>query len=168
MFYGTAADFTTYHTDRGGVIPASWTDSVIEAALLLSSEWLDGIYADSFYGYKTGGFDQVREWPREAALTNTYPQKVFTDTEIPTRVEEAVYEAAFRELTTPGALNVDFTPNKYNKVSVSGAVSVEYAQNLSVNDSQLQILKVSSLIEPLLDPTKRGSSSKLSGSISRQ
>lgn len=168
MFYGSAAEFRTYHASRGRTISEDWSDAAIEAALLVASEWLDNIYGDEFVGWKTDGFDQEREWPRESAATDTYPQKVFTTTEIPDRVEQATYEAAWREMNSTGSLNVDFTPNKYNKAAVDGAVSVEYAQNLTLNDSQVQIRVVKALIKPLLDPQKAAASSTLSGSVSRQ
>jgi len=168
MFYGSAANFTTYHEDRGRTVPAEWTDSIKEAALLLASEWIDNLYGESFYGYPTDGFLQERQWPREDARTNTYPEHLFTNTETPDNVADATYEAAFRELTSPGALNVDFTPNKYNKASVDGAVTVEYAQNLTVNDAQVQIRVVDPILSPLLDPAKGGSFSGLSGDVSRQ
>lgn len=166
MFYGSVADFKAYHTSRGKTLP-SWSDEVIEAALLVASEWLDNIYKDVFSGYPIGGFDQEREWPRESALSNTYPQKVFSITEIPVRVEHATYEAAFREAASTGALNVDFTPNKYTSASVDGAVSVKYAQNLTINTAQVQIRIIDQLIYPLIDPLKAGAKSGLSGDSRR-
>jgi hypothetical protein len=81
---------------------------------------------------------------------------------------DAAYEAAFRELTKAGALNVDFTPNKYNKASVDGAVAVEYTQNLLINDVQVQIGIIESILRPLLDPNKGGASSGLSGDVNRR
>lgn len=167
MFYGNATDFKTYQEARGRTIPAEWTDEVIEVALLVASEWLDKMYYERFFGQQTEGFEQERQWPRINAVTNTFPQHVYGDTDIPQRVIRATYEAAFREANSQGALNVDFTPNKYNKVMVDDAVTVEYAQNLTINSAQVQIREISGLISPLLDPTKRGNSSSLSGDSSR-
>lgn len=167
-FYGSAAAFETYHEARGRTISASWTDAVIEAALLVSSEWLDGKYSNVWSGYATDGFTQVRQWPRTTAVTNTFPQYVFSTSEIPDNVVYATYEAAFRELTTSGSLQKDFTPSKYNKVSISGATSVEYnsAMNQS-SDIQLQIPFIESLMEPLINLSSQGSFSFFSGGVSR-
>jgi len=167
MFYGSVADFKAYHTGRGRTVSDDWSDVQIEAALLVASEWLDDIYGEIFYGYKAGGWDQEREWPREQAATNTFPQHIFSNTDIPDRVENAAYEAAFREVGSVGSLNVDFTPNKYTKASVDDAVAVTYAQNLTIQDQQIQIKTVDSLVYPLLDPLKSGSSSGLSGDSRR-
>ena len=167
MFYGSAADFQTYHSARGRTILPTWDDATIEAALLVSSEWVDNNYGEQFSGYKTDGYPQTRQWPRNQAITNTFPQYVFEDTEIPDEMADATYEAAFRELTTPGSLNVDFTPNKYLSASVEDAVEVKYAQNLTLETSQVQIRVISSILFPLLDPDKTASFSGLSGDISR-
>lgn len=163
--YGNVADFEEYHEARGRTIPGTWDDVSMEAALLVASEWIDNKYGLLFEGYKTDGFLQEREWPRQAAYTNTFPSYAFASDEIPERVVQATYEAAFREATTPGSLNVDFTPGKYNSVSISGAIAVEYAQNLSAQDIQKQIVIIGQLLAPLLTDT--GSFSPLSGSMAR-
>ena len=166
-FYGNAVDFDTYHTDRGRTVSASWTTDDIEAALLLASEWLDDMYRNVWSGYPTDGYSQVRKWPRTTAMTNSFPQYVFTDSEIPTQVVSATYEAAFRELTTAGALRKDFTPFKYNKVSISGALSVEYNTSMTNNDVQLQIPVVGNLMSELLENPGQGSLSPYSGGAGR-
>lgn len=168
MNYGTDAGFIEYHEDRGREIPALWTadsNAVILAALLIASEWIDNIYGNSFVGFKTGGYDQEREWPRTSAVSNSYPSKVFATDEIPTRVIQAAYEAAYRQATTPGSLQVDYTPGKYKRVSVDGAISVEYAQFSSATDIQTQIGIIDSLLWPLLVVSATASS--LSGSSGR-
>jgi len=166
-FYGSAAAFTTYSEARSRTILAAWTTAVIEAALLISSEWLDDRYDSVWTGYATDGFTQTRRWPRASASTNTYPQYIFADTETPDNVDSAVYEAAFRELTTPGALRADFTSSKYMKVAISGALAVEYDNSNNSADVQLQIPIIDSLMAPLLDENSQGSFSSLSGKVSR-
>lgn len=163
--YGSASGFTTYHEDRGRTVPDSWTDAVIEAALLVASEWVDNRYGDLFMGFKTDGFLQEREWPRTSAYTNTEPVYVFSTNEIPDRVVHAAYEAAFREATTQGSLYVDYDPSKYKSVSISGALSVDYNQNLSVSEVQKQIQIVEQLLKPLFDENLDFAS--LSGSTAR-
>lgn len=161
--YGNATDFATYHEDRGRTIPVSWDSDAINAALLLCSEWLDNVYGGQFIGYKTDGFEQAFEWPRMAATTNIHPAHAFDDDEIPTRIINATYEAAFRELTTPGQLMIDYNPNKYKRVSIDGALSVEYAQTYGASDLQTQITIIDALVKPLLNH----SYSSLSGSVTR-
>ena len=167
MFYGNATDFKSYHEARGRSIPLTLDDDSIEVALLVASEYLDDKYEGSYFGYKTDGWEQERSWPRISAMTNTDPQHIFTNQEIPTRVVHATYEAAYREALSSGALNVDFKPNKYNSVSVSGAISVDYAKNQDINDVQVQIAKIGTLIKPLLDPRKEGYHSSLTGGSER-
>jgi len=166
-FYGTSAGFITYTEARGKTVLAAWVTAVIEAALLLSSEWLDDQYNLVWTGFPTDGFTQARKWPRTAASTNRYPSHVFLNTDIPDNVVKAVYEAAFRELTEPGVLRKDFTSSKYTKVSISGAMSVEYDNSLTASNVQVQIPVIYSLMQPLLDETSQGDFSPYSGGLSR-
>lgn len=166
MNYGSDEDFVSYITSRGRDIPGTWDDGAIDAALLVASEWIDNVYGSSFAGYKTGGFAQEREWPRAGAYTNSYPSHVFADSDIPTRVAHATYEAAYRQLTLPGSLQVDYKPNKYKRVSVDGAISVEYAQFSSSADVQSKFSVIESLMAPLLTATG-ANLSPLSGGTSR-
>lgn len=164
MFYGNAADFITYHESRGRTVPGTWDTDKIEAALLVASEWLDDRYDLLWTGYAVDGYDQERKWPRTVAVTNTFPQVTIPDDVIPERVEHATYEAAFREATTTGALNVDFTQQKYKSVRVDGAIGVEYNLNVSQSsDAQLDIPVIERLMLPLLDPEGQGTFSPLSG-----
>ncbi len=166
--YGNAADFETYNEARGRTIPGTWDNAYIEAALLIASEWIDGIYGSSFIGYKTGGFVQEREWPRTAAVVeSSIPAYMFSVSDIPERVVHATYEAAFRQATTPGCLDVDYVPSKYKKVAIEGALSVDYANLNSSADVQMQIGVVDKLLWPLLDDDSPAYSSGLSGSVSR-
>jgi len=167
MTYGSRAAFIEYHESRGREIPGTWDNDYINAALLVASEWIDNIYGARFSGQKTGGFDQVREWPRLNAYADVPPTPhLFPDDEIPDRIVYASYEAAWRQATTPDSLQVDYTPGKYKSVSIDGALSVNYAQFSQVADIQTQIGVVDSLLWPLLTgPSGIGSS--LSGGTKR-
>lgn len=157
MFYGDADGFITYQQDRGKEITALWTDEEIESALLVASEWLDNYYSTLWVGYPTGGFEQVREWPRTDATVDVFPAYTFATDAIPDRVKHATYEAAYRELVSAGSLYKDYTPPKFRNVQVDGAVSVTH--NLSVNgafDVQMEIPAVKALMKPLLDVTSGG------------
>lgn len=144
--YGTAAGADAYHLARGNT---SWTgtDAVKEAALLRASEYIDATYRNVFQGYKTGGRAQVREWPRkDAYVLDGSVIETLPDDEIPTEVLNATYEAALRELGSPGYLTPDVIPGANKKsVAVSGAVSVQYWSD----DQKPMIEKIGMTLSPL-------------------
>lgn len=165
--YGNAAGYKAYWLERGNDQSAV-LDATINAALLVASTWIDGIYGDSFVGHKTGGFTQADQWPRIGATVSDGNHKwknyyTFPDNVIPDQVEHATYEAAMRQITTPGSLQPDYKPNKYKSVAISGAVSVEYAQLNNASDLTLSIGIVDTLLWPLLDESSPALSSGLSG-----
>jgi len=165
--YGNASLFKMYHQVRSREISDSWSDELIEGALLVASEWLDNKYGELFYGQQTGGYLQERQWPRESAYTNTLPSYVFASNEIPTKVTYAAFEAAYRELSEAGSLQVDYTPSEFKSVKVDGAVAIEYAGINQASEIQKQIMIVEQLLTPLLDTRKAGANSMLSGSTTR-
>lgn len=166
MFYGNVDDFKEYFTLRGKVVPEDWDNSKIESALLVSSEWLDHQFENSWIGYKID-FNQERSWPRQSAVVQSFPYHVYKTDEIPEQVIKATYEAAFRELTKQGSLQVDFTPNKYKYVSVEGAISVQYNSLSYASDVQTEIPIIEDLMSILTDSTKSGAFSSVSGKVSR-
>lgn len=146
--YGTPAGFITYHTARGRVaIVADYDDDEIQAQLLVASEWIDGLYRNRFSGWKTGGAAQVREYPRIGTI-DYYGYSVASDS-VPEQIEHATYEIAYRTLTNPTIINPDVTPSKYKRVSIDGAISVEYATQ-SVEALQTQIPIVGQIMGSLL------------------
>lgn len=161
-FYGTVAGFKSYFTARGNTLAAAEDDPDIQAALLVASEWLDAAFLDSFDGLKVGGRAQIREWPRQG-VTDIYGYSIPDDT-IPREVESATYEATWRQLQTPGVFFKDYTPAKYKSVSISGAVSVEYATG-SAYDFQTQQPMIAAILRPLFSCYSE--SSALSGAVSR-
>ena len=167
MTYGTRAEFDTYIALRGLIIPSDADNDDKDAALLVASEWIDNVYGDFFTGTKTDGFNQVREWPRKAAYTNTDPQYIFTSSEIPERVKQAAYEAAVRQLNEPGVLDKDFEPSLYTSVSVEDAISVEFASHNQSSDIQIKIAKIEQLLLPLFDQGRQINNSNLSGGAKR-
>lgn len=160
--YGTVSSFRIYHTARGrDVEVGTYPDVDVEAAKLIASEWLDGRYRGSFPGYKVNGRDQAREWPRYDAFD--YEGRSVSSATVPTEVENATYEATYKELVTPGALFKDYTPSKYNKVAISGSVSVEF-RNTSAFDLQMQFPVIDQIMQSLIGCS---SSSSLSGEVVR-
>lgn len=168
MFYGDATGFEAYNEARGRTIPGTWDTAFIQAALLVASEWIDNMYGPSFIGYKTGGFTQEQEWPRtNAVVTISEPYYNIPTNQIPDRVVKAAYEAAFRQGTTPGSLQTDYTPGKYKSVEVTGAIKVDYATFNSAAETQVQIGVIDNLLLPLLNGNSAALMSGLSGAASR-
>lgn len=106
-YYGSLAASLAYHEARGN---AAWSaagveDEKREAALLRSSEWLDGVYRSRWPGRRTEGRSQARDWPRIEAI-DADGNAIASD-EVPQEVEHATYAAALRELSKPGSLSPD-------------------------------------------------------------
>lgn len=161
-FYGTVAGYKTYQEDRGREIEDS--DADIQVGLLKASEYIDGRYGPTWASgdtYKTGQRAQVREWPR-VGFVDVYGYPI-DNAEIPREIENATYEAAMREIATPGTLTKDFTPSKYKQAAVDGAVSVTYNTALSAQDIQLQIPELDAILYPLLNGPSAVVTSSLSG-----
>lgn len=123
--YGTIAGADAYHSAR---LNAGWTgdDTAKTAALIRASSWIDATYGARFDGIRSGGREQLLAWPRTNARDGS--GEAISSDAVPIEVERAVYEAALRELTTPGSLSPDIIPGSIKKkVRVEGAVEVEYA-----------------------------------------
>lgn len=168
MIYGSAVEFRKYITSHGRECKKEWLDNVINAALLVASEWLDNKYEGIWIGYKTRGYNQIRSWPRSQASVQTYPYYTYKNDEIPRKVIEATFEAAYRHLTDKNVLQPDFKPSQYRSVSISGAISVDYNDTVtSWSDAQTEFPIIQSLMSDLLDEQKGGNLSPLSGKVSR-
>lgn len=149
-FYGTASGFRAYLTARGITLPAdSGDDIVVNAKLVVGSEWLDARFRSMFPGRKTGGRSQEREWPRTGASDEE--GYAIDSVTVPIEVEYATYEATLRDMNQPGILSTDYTPNKYKRAAVAGAVSVEYAAFNSGTEAQIQLQAVVDILSRLLD-----------------
>lgn len=162
-FYGTAQGFRDYHEARGRNVDGFDDDPEVEAGLLVASEWLDARYGSSFPGTKVGMRSQTREWPRNSAADRD--GYVIPADAVPVEIERATYEATLRQLAAPGSLSVDWTPSKYKRASVDGAVSVEYAGFSMAMDAQTRFTVIDEILAPILS-LDRGSS-MLSGRACR-
>lgn len=163
--YGNASDFETYWVARGQQAAiVAFDDTDVNAALLVASEYLDAAFRTQYMGLKVGGRDQVREWPRIGVQDN-YGYSV-PSTDIPREVLAATYQAAFRQLQTPGVFFKDYSPSKYRSVSVSGAVSVTYAIG-DAYDFQTQMPALAAMLAPILTGAGTGSFSAASGFVAR-
>lgn len=161
MFYGTAAAFLAYHTERGRDV-SSYDTATTEASLLIASEWIDGSFVDRFPGLKVGMREQEREWPRTPVL-DRYGYAVSSDS-VPIEIERATYEAALRDLQVPGSLQVDFEQSKYDSVSIDGAISVKY-RNLDASTVQKNFPIIGHILDRLLAGYGAGLSPLSSGIV---
>lgn len=148
MSYGTVSGYKAYHEARGHVI-SDQDDDEITVSLLVASEWLDGRYFVGFAGEKVGGRGQIFQWPRYGTFdTENNPLDYET---VPREVENATYEAALKQLQTPGSLSVDFTPGRYKSARVEGAVAVQYASFSSAFDVQTQFSVIDAILAPIMN-----------------
>lgn len=160
--YGTLAASKTYHAARGN---AAWTDGAedeaLEIALQRGTEFIDQRY--SFPGNKVGGRDQERQWPRYGVVDNEgYSVNAAI---VPVEVESAAYEAALRELVSPGSLTPDVTlTSQVKREKVEGAVEVEYVGASGVDAARPVITIISGILAPILTGKQ---TSRLSGVSTR-
>lgn len=160
--YGTVAGYQAYHTARGRNVDDQ-DDDEIEAAKLVASEWIDARYLNQFGGWKVGQRAQVRQWPRTSAVDRD-GFAIASDVP-PVEIENATYEATYRQMIAPGSLSIDWTPNKYVRASVDGAVSVEYRQYTEWSDVQTRFVVIDEILAPIL--TGGYGASSLSGAATR-
>lgn len=163
--YGDTEGFQSYWNDRGQQVAIiAFDDDQISAALLVASGYLDAAFMSQWMGLKHDGRAQIREWPRDGvqdiygyAIDNTVP---------PREVVNATYEAALRQLQTPGVFFKDYNPSKYKSVSVSGAVAAVFAVG-SAYDFQTQMPQIAAILMPILTGLGAGAFASLSGGSGR-
>lgn len=168
-FYGTVAGYKAYQTLRGRTIDVSVTDPMIQAALQVGSEWLDGHYGPAWsdgWTFKSGQRSQIREWPRTGFVD--YNGYAIANDEIPREVENSTYEATQRQIAATGSLTIDYTATPYRMAQVDGAVRVEYNLMADVGDLQPQIAIIDQILYPLLKSAyASGNLSRLGGAVDR-
>jgi hypothetical protein len=149
-FYSTIIAAGVYHTDRGNT---TWTgaDELLNAAMLRGSEYIDQAYRSAFPGFKTLLREQLREWPRSDA---TDVEGNWLDaSEVPIEVMNATYEAALRELVSPGSLLPDYTPVGLQKKVKVDVIEVEYLLPNGAQASLPVIPIINGILEPILTGT---------------
>lgn len=162
--YGTGDGFRAYWTARGDTVNGVAVDAAVIPALVVASNWIDGAYFGEFGGLKVGQRAQLLEWPR-SGVQDTYGYYIDSAV-VPREVENATYEAALRQLQTPGVFFKDYTQSKYKAASVTGAVSVQYRDGNAM-DFQTQLPIVAAILHPLLTGIGAGGFSRMSGDVSR-
>lgn len=153
--YGSPEEAFVYHSEKGNT---AWIDSNEDLqipAMSRGSDWIDRTYRQRFPGTKTGGRAQAREWPREDA-TDIYGVEI-PDDEVPTEILEASYEAALRELITPGILSPDYSgsTNIKSESKTVGSISksVTYFDSKGdPYDARPVYYTIDGILEPILLP----------------
>ena len=100
--YGTIAQADAYYSS---VNFSNWgllSDEQKTVALTTGSNILDALYTHRFPGQKTGGFQQVNQWPRTNAKTR-FGEDIPADV-VPTSLEIAAYVITIQEVSNPGSL----------------------------------------------------------------
>lgn len=126
--YGTEAGFAAY-SGTVGVTPVT---GAVLPALVRASAYIDGRYGAKFPGTPAGGYAQELAWPRTGATTREgfgVPADV-----VPPSIERATYEAAFRELASPGSLAPDYVAAQAVKREKVDVIETEYAVSGSATD----------------------------------
>lgn len=127
--YGTLESADTYFASIGFANWATLTDEQKTAALTRGSMILDAIYGFRFPGSKTGGFSQVKQWPRENA--QTIRGEDIPDDVIPPAVEIATYEITRSEVERPGNLLPASFPQQQLKKQKLDVLEKEFFKNMS-------------------------------------
>lgn len=153
-YYGSEANADAYHTARGNTAWAGSSPAKL-AALTRASQYVDGMgQCDGmslFPGTKTGGRAQLPAWPRTGA-TDFSGAAILPD-EVPIEVEYATYEAALRELVTPGSLSPDYVPATQVKREKVDVLETEYAVPAAgVNPVRPVVSIVMDMLAPVMVP----------------
>ncbi|WP_025091508.1 DnaT-like ssDNA-binding protein [Brucella intermedia] len=139
---------------------ADKTDPEVEQALRRGTTWLDGTYGQRFIG-EPATVEQALEWPRKNAV---WRGALLPSTTIPQRIKNALCEAAWRELITPGSLSPDYVPAEAIKQEQVGDLSVTYQDTDGRIDD---VLPVISVVDGILAGFIRGKGPGVFGSAAR-
>jgi hypothetical protein len=162
-FYGSVAAADAYHLARAN---AAWAgdDAAKQAALIRASAYIDGKYQTQsscgrweslFPGIKTGGRAQSLQWPRTGVSDNE--GNAIPADEVPIEIEQATYEAALREIATPGSLSPDYVASDAIKRQKVDVLEIEYqapADNAGSAPNRPVITVVDEMVAPLLRSTQ--------------
>lgn len=158
--YGTLEDADGYHQARGNAAWAAGTEQAREGALIRATDYIDGRYrvllasgrwASMFPGVRTAGRGQPNEWPRTGAVD--YDGDQIQPDEIPDEIERATYEAALRELASPGSLSPDFVAVEQVTKEKVGPIEVNYADGSNAGGATPNrpiISAIDEILAPLL------------------
>lgn len=161
--YGTLEGALAYHTARNNDAWLNAPDSPDSpddyryAALMRGSDYIDAVYGSRYPGSRTDGRAQDRPWPRKNATDQEGNE--IADDEVPVEIEQATYEAALRELESPGSLLPDYiAAERVRRERVEGAVEIEYSDKFQGAAGAIPVVSlIDGILEPLLGKkTKTG------------
>lgn len=144
-FYGTITDANAYQSARGRADWAELDEDEREAAMTRASDYVDQRY--QYPGRKSGGRSQERQWPRTGATD--CDGELIPDNDVPSEVERATYEAAYREAMEPGSLMPDYVPGRLVTREKVGPLEVAYATGKGGADGN-PMLPVVSAVDDIL------------------
>lgn len=162
--YVSVSDCAAY-ADARGLSFAESPAADAEAALRRATAWIDGAYMGRWPGERVNGRDQALQWPRQYAYDQS--DALIDSDSVPVEVVNATCEAAIRELATPNTLTPDVTPNDLiRSASVTGAVSVTYAGNVSVDGAIPALTSIDNLLSNIVGQ-RRKSGQAVSAKVAR-
>ena len=165
--YVSRAECDAYHAEMGN---SAWTprptspaspqpeEPLGDAAIIRATRAIDRIYGARFKGIRTHFSTQPLEWPRNGVSlyeslgttdeTEVESNAVENDV-IPSMLKQAVFEAALRELASPGTMTPDLDRGGEIKRVQAGPVAVEYKDSAPAATLRTSI---SGIIAQLLRP----------------
>lgn len=145
--YGTDQGLTDWLTAQGYAMPEGTLDPAVLRQR--ASDYIDGMYEADLPGYRTGGIDQERAWPRTGATSRG--QAIATDA-IPVAWVNASYAAAWHEANNPGSLSVSATASGAVKRKKIEGLEKEFFEGSgnAAADATLRLSIVEGLVSPFL------------------
>lgn len=147
--YVSVEEADAYHAAHGNT--STWAAAGLigkEVALRKATAYIDGYYGGRYKGYRTYPLTQNLLWPRAEVIEFPEDGVSLPSTSIPTRLKDAVCEAALRAVS--GTLAPDLEAGgRVQSVSV-GEISQTFFPNASPTTKYQQI---DTLMAPLLSST---------------
>lgn len=151
--YGTVEGADAYHEARGNeawTSVASSPEDEKAAALTRATAFVDGRYLPRFPGVRTDGRSQDLQWPRVGSdggpVTDAEGNEIAAD-EVPAEIINAVYEAALREIESPGSLMPDMDRGGKIKSLTAGSVAITYMDGAT---AETVFTAIDAILTPLL------------------
>jgi len=137
--YLSTADFEAYADAR--LYSYGANQDAIASALIRATAWIDATYRSRWPGVRTFGAMQSLLWPRKAGsnVNGSFVPDRWTTTvtdaegipiatnEIPKVLKDALAEAAYRELNSPGSLAPDLERGGAIQSLQAGSVEIVYS-----------------------------------------
>jgi hypothetical protein len=149
--YGTATASDNYHADRGNSAWAAATAANRLIARQRGTDYVDRSFRNRFPGLRTSDHTQIEEWPRTGATYYRTGESISSSV-VPVEIENATYEAALRELATPGILLPDYTPSKQVTQQTVGPITTKFAVAGAPSDAVPVVTQIAGILSGILRP----------------